>query len=59
MYHWNVNLDGIVNILDLIIVSKNLGKPASNNVKADINKDGVVDMLDLNIVKQYFGEINR
>jgi hypothetical protein len=56
---YDVNSDGIVNILDLIIVSKYLGKPASSNVKADVNKDGIIDMLDLNIVKDHFGEINR
>jgi hypothetical protein len=51
--------DGIVNILDLVIVSKNFGKSASNNAKADVNKDGIVDMLDLDIVRQHFGEIYK
>jgi len=55
-YNCDVNSDGIVNILDLVIVSKYFGKPASDNVKADVNKDGMVDILDLNIVIQHFGK---
>jgi WD40 repeat protein len=55
-YPCDVNSDGIVNILDLVIVSKNFGKSATNNAKADVNKDGVVDILDLDIVRQHFGQ---
>ena len=58
-YLSDVNSDGIVNILDLVIVARNISKPKSDNAKADVNKDGVVDMLDLDIVRQHFGEINR
>jgi len=55
-YNCDVNSDGVVNILDLVIVSKYIGKPASDNVKADVNKDGIIDILDLNIVSQHFGK---
>jgi len=55
-YNCDVNSDGIVNILDLVIVSKYLGKSKPDNAKADVNKDGVVDILDLNITIQHFGK---
>ena len=45
---WDVNMDGTINILDLIIVAKHLGKPiAANNQRADVNGDGVINILDL------------
>jgi hypothetical protein len=56
VYDCDVNSDGVVNILDLVIVSKYFGKSKPDNAKADVNKDGVVDILDLNIVIQHFGK---
>jgi hypothetical protein len=58
-YNCDVNSDGVVNILDLVIVGKYFGKSAPDNAKADVNKDGIVDILDLNIVGQYFGEVYK
>ena len=43
----DVNRDGIVNILDMILVSKNIGKPVNEVPRADINRDGVISILDL------------
>jgi WD40 repeat protein len=57
-YPCDVNSDGIVNILDLVIVGKSFGKDV-NNAKADVNKDGIVDVLDLNIVGQHLGEVYK
>ena len=54
----DVNSDGVVNILDLVVVSKSFGKDV-NNAKADVNKDGIVDITDLDIVLQHFGEIYK
>ncbi len=41
----DVNGDGIVNILDLVLISANFGKTGQN--VADVNGDGVVNIVDL------------
>ncbi|SES77215.1 Putative Ig domain-containing protein [Methanococcoides vulcani] len=52
---WDVNKDGVVNILDVTIVAQNLGtdKP---HPSWDVNQDGEVNIQDLTIVAHYFGE---
>ena len=41
----DVNSDGLVNILDLILIASSLGQSGQSN--ADVNGDGVVNILDL------------
>ena len=41
----DVNRDGVVNILDLVLVAANFTKTGEND--ADVNGDGVVNILDL------------
>ncbi len=53
---WDVNGDGLVNILDLILVARDFGKTASVYSRTDVNRDGVVTILDLVIVAQHLGE---
>ena len=53
---WDVNADGHVNILDLVLVAQNLGKPISANSPADVNNDGTINILDLVLVAQHLGE---
>ena len=53
---WDVNQDGQVNILDLILVAQNLGPDAPINPRADVNGDGVINVLDLIVVSQHIGE---
>ena len=53
---WDVNADGQVSILDLILVAQHMGSAASANSKIDVNRDGVVSILDLILVAQYMGE---
>ena len=54
---WDVNMDGKINILDLIIVAKYFGEPITeNNQRADVNNDRVINILDLTIVASHLGE---
>ncbi len=48
----NANLDGRVNILDLILVAGSFGEQPPSNPLADTNKDDVVDLLDLVFVAE-------
>ena len=49
----DVNADGVVNIVDLTLVSSNFGKTGEHT--ADINGDGIVDIVDLTLVAAAFG----
>ena len=40
----DVNRDGVVNILDLVLIAQELG---TGNQEADVNGDGVVNVFDL------------
>ena len=53
---WDVNADGQVSILDLILVAQRLGETATANSEVDINSDGVINILDLIVVAQHLGE---
>ena len=52
----DVNRDGIVNILDIILVAQNLGQKPPSNPRVDANKDGQVNILDLVFVAERLGE---
>ena len=52
----DVNQDGIVNILDIILVAQNLGQKPPSNPRVDVNKDGQVNILDLVSVAERLGE---
>ena len=43
----DVNDDGVVNVLDLILVAQHIGTEKPNNPRVDVNDDGVVNILDL------------
>ena len=53
---WDVNGDGQVNILDLILIAQDFGKPTHSNSRTDVNDDGIVNILDLIVVAQHMGE---
>ena len=53
---WDVNADGITNVLDLILVAQHLGEDASADPKSDVNGDGTINVLDLIVVAQKLGE---
>ncbi|RKU21377.1 hypothetical protein C6500_06365 [Candidatus Poribacteria bacterium] len=48
----DVNKDGRVSILDLILVAQDFGKTGVRNTRTDINNDGKVNILDLTRVAE-------
>ena len=53
----DVNRDGEVSILDMILIARHLGETEpANSETVDVNGDGVVNVLDLIVVSQHFGE---
>ena len=50
---YDVNGDGVVNILDLTFVASRFGQ---TDPKADVNTDGLVNILDLTLIAQNFGK---
>jgi hypothetical protein len=54
---WDVNEDGIVNVLDITLVGQNYGTTyTSEYPRWDVNQDGSVNIQDLSIVSGHFGE---
>ena len=49
----DINNDGSVNILDLILIASDLGN-VGTNIAVDVNRDGVVNILDLVLVAGMF-----
>ena len=52
----DANLDGQVNVLDLIVVASSFNEQPPGNPLADTNKDGVVNVLDLAFVAKHLGQ---
>ena len=51
----DVNGDGVVNVLDLIVIASELGNTGTNLV-VDVNRDGIVSILDLILVAGMFDD---
>jgi len=56
---WDVNSDGIVDILDLVVAGKSFGESPPTDSRADVNRDGTVDISDLVLVGKHFGESTK
>ncbi len=53
---WDVNQDGRVSIVDLVLVARDFGSNAPANLRTDVNRDGVINIQDLILVARHFGE---
>ena len=53
---YDVNEDGLVNVIDVYMVASALGHVNPENSRIDVNGDGVVDKHDLIIVAQHLDE---
>ena len=54
----DVNRDGQVSILDMVLVARHLGKTVPANSDVDLNGDGIVNILDLILVSRNMGGSN-
>ena len=52
----DVNRDGQVSILDMVLVAKQFGETVPANSAIDVNGDGIISILDLIIVASNLGE---
>lgn len=57
---WDVNNDGRVDILDLVVVSRHFGEAIITllDPNPDVNRDGTVSILDIVLVGQHYGEVH-
>ena len=57
----DVNTDGVINILDLVLVAGFFGETPTEDqtVNPDVNKDGTVNVLDLVLVASHIGKTVR
>ncbi len=55
---YDINRDGITNILDLILVGQDFGKTTPTNARTDVNGDGLVNISDVVFVAQHLGELS-
>ncbi len=51
----DVNRDGQVSILDMVLVARHFGETASAHSEVDVNGDGIINILDLILVAQHMG----
>ena len=52
---WDVNMDKIVNILDLICIGQHWGEDGEGYWEnGDVNRDGIINFLDVILVGQHF-----
>ena len=55
---YDVNKDGITNILDLILIGQDFGKANPTNARTDVNGDRTVNISDLILVAGHLGELS-
>jgi len=56
---WDVNQDGVVDIIDVVIVTLAYGSTPQSpkwDPRADIDKNGVVDIVDMATISAHYGE---
>ena len=54
---YDVNEDGQINVLDLILVGQDMGKAQPTNARTDVNGDGKRNISDLILVARHLNEI--
>jgi hypothetical protein len=55
--NWDVNSDGMITVLDLVVISNRYGQSGSNGwIREDVDNNGAIQVLDLSMVSSHFGE---
>ncbi len=55
--NWDMNSDGTIGVLDLVLVSNQYGKTGSQGwIREDVDNNGKVEVLDMTMVSNHFGE---
>jgi hypothetical protein len=55
--NWDINGDGSVNILDIVLVSNQYGATGSSGwIREDVDNNGVINVLDINLVSNHYGQ---
>jgi len=55
--NWDVNNDGVVTVLDLVLISNQYGQSSMNGwIREDVDNNGDIEVLDLVLVSGHFGE---
>ena len=52
----DVNRDGQVSILDMVLIARHFGKTVPSDSAVDLNGDGLISILDLILIAQHLGE---
>ncbi|RKU31576.1 hypothetical protein C6499_04210, partial [Candidatus Poribacteria bacterium] len=55
---WDVNADGITDILDLILVGQDVGNTQAPHARTDVNGDGRRNIADLVLVASHLGDLS-
>ena len=53
---YDINLDFVVDIQDLVLVAQDFGATHAQSIRTDLNRDARVNILDLAVVAAHFGE---
>jgi len=52
---WDVNMDGLVNVLDMTLVGQHWGETgAAHWIREDVNRDGEISVLDMILIGQHW-----
>jgi hypothetical protein len=55
--NWDIDHDGVVTILDLVLVSNHYAETGYNGwIQEDVDNNGVIQSLDIVLVSEHFGE---
>ena len=56
--NWDINLDGVINIVDLVLVSNHYEEADSSGwIREDVDNSGEILVIDLVLVSNHYGDI--